>query len=379
MTESRSAFDGIKKDSASYYVLLNKDEIIAKFHVNDFYDQIEIDSVEKELPFWISDLSSFMVNRRAPKHRENIEKLLDISGCSTTKGFLDVTHALSLIDTFWVKPADSQLSWEDVSLYDHPFDEAIAMTAFEGGLHGRDFSSTSPEYGTDGSFAKCWIRENEQIKLLKRGSSGARNAGLEPYSEYYSSQLIRAFTNDFVSYDLRSRNGRICSVCDIFTSEQYGFLPYAAVSMGNSTYNSVIKRYDELIGGGNFAKMMFIVDAVILNEDRHTNNFGFLVDNDRQEIIAPAPLFDHNVAMLPYAEKEDFENVEEYLKQKGPRLSREWLKTAAYCMTSECKKALINLHGFEFERHPKYNWQEWRIKAMEQLINQNIETILSYI
>lgn len=379
MTKKMSAFDNTKKDSVSYYVLLNKDIEIAKFHVNENSNIIKIDSVEKELPFWISDLGTFIVNRRAPKHRENMKKLLDISGCNTTKGFLEVTHALSLIDTFWVKSADSQLSWDDVSLYDHPFDEAIAKTAFEGGLHGRNFSSTSPEYGTDGSFAKCWIRENEQIKLLKRGSSGARNAGLEPYSEYYSSQLIKAFTNDFVPYDLRSRNGRICSVCDIFTSEQYGFLPYAAVSVGNSTYNSVIKRYDELIGGGNFARMMFIVDAVILNEDRHTNNFGFLVDNDKQEIVASAPLFDHNIAMLPYAEEDDFENIAEYLEQKGPRLSREWLEPAADCMTPECKKALINLHGFKFERHPKYNWPEWRIEAMEQLINQNIEIILSYL
>lgn len=267
-----------------------------------------------------------------------------------------------------------------MSLFSHPFDEAVAKTAFEGGLHGRDFSNTSPEYGTDGSFAKCWVREDDQIKLLKRGSSGARNAGLEPYSEYYASQLIEAFTDDFVPYDLGSRSGRICSVCNIFTSEQYGFLPYAAVgNRGNSTYLNVIKRYDELIGCGDFAKMMFIIDAVILNEDRHTNNFGFLVDNERQEIVAPAPMFDHNIAMLPYAEEEDFEKVDEYLKQKGPRLSQDWIGPAVDCMTSKCKKALINLHGFKFKKHLRYNWPDWRIEAMEQLINRNIETVLDLL
>lgn len=76
-----------------------------------------------------------------------------------------------------------------MSLYTHPFNEVIAKTAFEGGLHGRQLSTTSPEYGTDGSFAKCWIREGGQIRLLKRGSSGAGNAGLEPYSEFYAGQL----------------------------------------------------------------------------------------------------------------------------------------------------------------------------------------------
>ena len=36
--------------------------------------------------------------------------------------------------------------------------EKIAKTAFEGWLHGRNLSTTSPHYGTDVSFANCWIR-----------------------------------------------------------------------------------------------------------------------------------------------------------------------------------------------------------------------------
>jgi len=43
--------------------------------------------------------------------------------------------------------------------------EKIAKTAFEGGLHGRHLSTTSPEYGTDGSFAKCWIRLPYAVRL----------------------------------------------------------------------------------------------------------------------------------------------------------------------------------------------------------------------
>lgn len=30
-----------------------------------------------------------------------------------------------------------------------------------------------------------------------------------------------------VSYGLRTHNSGVCSVCDIFTSEDYGFIPYA--------------------------------------------------------------------------------------------------------------------------------------------------------
>lgn len=360
------------------YLLMNKDVIVAHFHVDEFIDSVEIDSAEMELPDWMQNLRTFITNRRAPKSRENIEQLLKESGCDTIKGYLDISHALSLVDTFWVKPKDSKLVWEDVSLYTHKFNETIAKTAFEGGQHGRHLSDTSPEYGTGGSFAKCWIRENDSIKLLKRGSSGARNAGLEPYSEFYASQLVKEFTDSYVDYGLRSRSGRICSVCDIFTSEEFGFLPYAAVETGNSSFRTVIERYESM-GFGGFARTMFIVDAVILNEDRHKNNFGFLVDNEKQKIVAPAPLFDHNIALLPYGEEEEFGNIDEYLSRKGPKLSNDWLKTAAYCMTPAAKKALIRLKGFSFERHDRFNLPEWRLDALEELINQNIEEILSYV
>ena len=71
--------------------------------------------------------------------------------------------------------------------------------------------SFSPAPTTNGSFAKCWIREGEHfpgdIKMLKRGGSGFANFGLEPYSEYYASQLVSRFTNNYVNYDLRSVGG----------------------------------------------------------------------------------------------------------------------------------------------------------------------------
>ncbi len=363
------------KMETSYY-LLNKNNILATFHVEPMLQEAVIDQQFIQLPEWFGDLGTFISNRRAPKHRENMKELLRLGGCDTLKGFLDISHALSLVDTFWVKPTDSTLCWEDLSLYSHPFNETIARTAFEGGLHGRQFSTTSPEYGTDGSFAKCWIREDGTIKMLKRGSSGARNAGLEPYSEYYASQLVGAFTKEFVRYDLRAHESRLCSVCDIFTSETYGFLPYAAVDRGNSTALSVLRKMREL-GLEAEIRMMFVADAVILNEDRHKNNFGFIVNNKTQTIEGMAPLFDHNISLLPYAEEEDFAKIDEYLSEKGPRLGDDWIPTANYCLDSKLRRILVNLSDFRFKRHPKYNLPEWRLEALEKLIHKNIERILA--
>lgn len=360
-----------------HFVLLNRDEVLASFHVDEKFDTITIDNVFWNTPDWITDLETFISSRRAPKHRENIKELLRLSGCDTILGFLQISHALSLIDTFWVKPVNSNLTWCDVSLYTHDFNEVIAKTAFEGGLHGRELSTTSPEYGTDGSFAKCWIRENGDIKLLKRGSSGARNAGLEPYSEFYSTQIIKAFTDEFVPYDLRSVNGRVCSVCPIFTSEEFGFLPYAAIDKGNTTLRQVLKNMSRY-GLEEKAKKMFVIDAVILNEDRHKNNFGFIINNKTQEIVDMAPLFDHNISLLPYAEEEEFKDIDEYMEQKGPRLADSWVRSAAMCLTSDIRKVLIDLMDFEFEKHAKYNLPDWRLDYLNKIVRKMINDILNF-
>ena len=368
---------GVQTDSGKEFYLLNKNKLLARFHVEGtgVLEIIKIDKQFETVPEWLGDLRAFIGNRRAPKKRENIARLLEMSGCDTIYGWLSITHALSLVDTYWVKPAGSCLAWEQVSLYTHDFNEVVAKTAFEGGLHGYDLSTTSPEYGTDGTFAKCWIRENNIIKLMKRGSTGARNAGLEPYSEFYTSQIARELCLSHVDYGLRSHDGRVCSVCPAFTSEEIGYLPFAAVGSKLNELAYVIELFDSY-GLREEAVNMFIFDAVIFNEDRHKGNFGFTINNDTNEIIGMAPLFDHNIAMLCYAEQEDFNQIDSYLAEKGPKIGNTFVGDAKALLYPGMRKKLQNLYGFKFERHAKINLPEERLDALERVINRQIKLIL---
>lgn len=119
-------------------------------------------------------------------------------------------------------------------------------------------------------------------------------------------------------------------------------------------------------------------DAVILNEDRHKNNFGFIVDNRTQEIVGMAPLFDHNVSLLPYAKEGEFGYGGDYLRRKGPRIGDDWVRTAAMCLDVKARKDLIQLSDFRFERHAKYNLPDWRLDDLEKLIHTVIRKILSF-
>lgn len=61
-------------------------------------------------PIGCRNLSSFLARRKAPQHRKHIQPLLEQYGRDDLEGFLQVTHALSLNNTFWVRKAGSSLT-----------------------------------------------------------------------------------------------------------------------------------------------------------------------------------------------------------------------------------------------------------------------------
>ncbi|MDO4545885.1 MAG: HipA protein, partial [Bacillota bacterium] len=271
------------------FLLMNKDREILSFKtIKNKYGSVNFEIISEKNephPLGFENLADWLEKRQAPKHRAHIERLLRVCGCYDLDGFIRVTRAMTLNDTFWIKPEKSGLVWNEVSLYQNPFNDTIAKIAFEGGLYGEGFSTTSPEFGTDGTYAKCWIRKDDKdIYLLKRGTSGARNAGLEPYSEYYASQVSGQICKDHISYDLVKHHGKLASSCKLFTSEKTGFVPIWK-ALGKTSDPEKLLSYFDSIGSGEAFRRMVVFDALILNTDRHTGNYGVLVDNDSQEVL----------------------------------------------------------------------------------------------
>lgn len=139
-------------------------------------------------------------------------------GGKTKSGFIALTHCLSLTDTLWVKSDHEDVSWDKVNLYENKFDEVISKLSFDAqaadcgvldnfllckrreaaygnGLFSIQMSTTSPELTTDGAYDKCWLNEDDGIHLIKTGSDGARNTGLEPYGEVLASQVFEKVCN----------------------------------------------------------------------------------------------------------------------------------------------------------------------------------------
>ncbi|MBQ6329901.1 MAG: XRE family transcriptional regulator, partial [Kiritimatiellae bacterium] len=237
-------------------------------------------------------LWTWLRHRTVPKHRHYIQMMLGNIGITRmeTRAIIEMCKGLSLNDVHWVVPDNFKGSWKDCNLYENKFSKTLAVMAFTGGFHGefdpQKEETTSPEFTTNGMLAKCWRRNDEGIFLYKSGTEGAANTGFEPYSEYYAAQVAEAMGLAHVPYGLEKFKGRLCSTCPLFTSDKYGYVPAGRV----------VSR-EEALADPRFAEIFFF-DAIIFNTDRHMGNFGYLVNNDTNEIVGPAPIFDNGYGLF---------------------------------------------------------------------------------
>ena len=117
------------------YQLMNKDKVVATYEEEkrlDDYRYTEIERLDGYVPYGFVDINDWIDGRQIAKHRTSIERLMRELGLTTRHDFISMARCLALTDTFWMKRADEDISWNDVSLYRNPFDDVIARIAFDG-------------------------------------------------------------------------------------------------------------------------------------------------------------------------------------------------------------------------------------------------------
>ena len=360
------------------YVLMNQDAPMLDFlcRRNEFGEPqfSEIQWHTDRRPIGYHSLAAFLVRRKAPKHRKHIRELLEQYGCGDLEGFLQATHALSLNDTFWVCKADSSLTWAEVSLYTNTFSESISQTAFDGTIRETDLSALSPEFGTDGYYAKCWVRKEGGIQLYKIGST---HYEIEPLSEFLASQLAAELCPNAVPYDLDFCHGKLISKCPLFTSERVGLVKTSTVFGGMEKPIPELLHFFAGIGAGDAFRRMCVLDALILNVDRHYGNFGVLFDTETMEIQGMAPVFDHNRSLLPALDNDQLAKPEWYLRHCRSRLGADFILTARGLLTEDIRKDLLRLRDFAFQQHPRIHAEQERLDALTAIMQNQIQQIIS--
>lgn len=374
------------------YILKNKDMDVLKFEVvSNLRDpEVNIISVNPDqkalLPLDLKEnnesLARWLKNRTIPRNRAFVNAFLAKCGLSINRpmDIISVSKGLSLNDCFWVVPEDFDGTFEENNLYDNPFNTILSYIAFTGtGSSARTSLHSSPEFTTNGMLPKCWRRLKGKVMLFKGGTTGAANTGNEPYSEFYAAQIAKQMGLNHVPYTLGKWKGIICSVCELFTSKEYSYIPVGRfVTSGG--FEAVIEFYRNL--GDRFYNEfvdMIVFDAVVCNTDRHYGNFGFLVDNETNQIAAPAPLFDHGNALFNLAGMAcwmDEKELEEYIAALQPAVYDDFIGTAKELMGERQREQLRHLLTFQINPHHTYNLPARRRKLIEKQIQKRARQLL---
>ena len=327
-------------------------------------------------------IESWVRHRAIPKNRAFVSTFLARSGLSVNRplGVIAVCKGLSLGDCYWVVEAGNSDIFDKVNLYENRMSRLLAQIAFTGyGSSPRGGFSSSPEFTTNGALPKSWRRINGRVYLYKGGTTGAANAGFEPYSEYYASDVAQALGVDAVPYELHMWKGILCSACELFTSLERSFVPAANV-VREGGFSAVADYYSKL--GGSYVQAlsdMVAYDALICNTDRHFNNFGFLVDSRTNEIVAPAPLFDHGNSLFYQGYGDDWadaEHLSTYASALAPCAYDDFFDAAKELMTRETRAKVRGMLGFEFARKPVKGFPPRRLGLIEGQIRMRARELL---
>lgn len=327
-------------------------------------------------------IAKWLKSRTIPKNRAYVHNFLSKCNLSLNRpmNIIKVSKGLSLNDCYWVVEEGFSGTFEKYNLYDNRFSRVLALIAFTGyGSSVRSSLASCPEFTTNGMLPKCWRRVNGEIKLYKGGTSGASNTGNEPYCEYYAAQIAKELGISAIDYGLSKWKGALCSTCVLFTSKEYAFLPVGKV-VTSGGMEAVASYYEKM--GAAYAKAladMLVLDAIICNTDRHFGNFGFLVDNRTNEIVAPAPLFDHGNSLFNFAGKDDLASdaaLTAYAQTLMPCVYDDFIGTAKAVLTPEHREGLRHLLNFRFKRHSLYNLPKERLVLLEKQVQKRAGELL---
>ena len=288
------------------YEIINMDyaPLILKYYYDEDNDALML----------LRRLSEWFKGRGIPSWRDKLDLLLHRLNISAPNELLDKAFGLSLSDQYWLKPFDLDVCYDDINFFDNDFDYKEFMEASlskNSKVITKESSLKTPNNTTDGMLKKAWIIE-DGIRYLLKG--GYKNEQLQPFNEVLASEICRRLGFSHVEYTLDTYKDTVVCICPCFITKDTELVTCYQIRNNMPRYDS-IKDYEEYIqnleeNGIKKAREklenMYILDFLIMNEDRHLNNFGIIRDVNTLEWLDVAPIFDNGQSLnIEYYNEEE--------------------------------------------------------------------------
>ena len=312
-------------------ILMNKNTKVlsAEYHSSlgvftDIYDIYDIDFAPVILKNVYNKqenlkviLSNWFKGRGIPLWRDDLDLLLAKLNISAPTELLDKAFGLSLSDQYWIKPYDSRIEYKDINFFEHDFKdtEFIDATFSNNTETSTKISLISPNNTTDGRLKKTWIIDGNKRYLLK---GGYKNEVLQPFNEVLASMISKRLGFNYVSYNLEIVKDKVVSKCECFIDKNTELVSAYQILYNNCDKDNAYETYIDLLekkgikDARSSLENMFILDYIMLNEDRHLNNFGIIRNVETLDWIGTAPIFDtgESLNIIDYSDEEVIINGE---------------------------------------------------------------------
>lgn len=281
----------------------------APYILKSFYVENELN----DTPFR-TNLSEWFKGRGIPSWRDKLDLLLHRLNINAPSELLDKAFGLSLSDQYWIKPYDWEVKYDDINFFDNDFEYSEFLEASlskNSRIIANEKSLKTPNNTTDGMLKKAWIIENDTRYLLK---GGYKNELLQPFNEVLASEICRRLGFDHVPYTIDTYKDLIVSKCPCFINKDTEFITCYQIKNDMKKHNNE-EDYEDYINileenGIESARIklenMYILDFLIMNEDRHLNNFGIIRDVSTLKWLDVAPIFDNGQGLkIEYYDEEE--------------------------------------------------------------------------
>ncbi len=310
------------------YILMNKNTevLVAEYDtlLKGFNELIEIKNIDYA-PIIIKNscqanqkdnaileqLTNWFKGRGIPSFRDDLDLLLAKLNVTTAEELLDKALGLSLSDQYWIKPYDSNIEYKDINFFEHDFNSAdfTNITFSDSNDYSSKISLISPNNTTDGRLKKTWIIDNHKRYLVK---GGYKNEVMQPFNEVLASMICERLGFYHTKYQIDVIANKIVSKCECFVNTDTELIPAHQILHNNCQKENAYEDYINILENNGIAKArekiedMFILDYIIMNEDRHLNNFGIIRDVNTLRWLDVAPIFDNGQALniLDYNDEE---------------------------------------------------------------------------
>lgn len=249
-----------------------------------------------------STLNEWWTDRSIPTSRSGVRQALETLNLSDTKMLLTKCFGLSLSDHYWIRPFErTDIAWKDINFFNNPFSEDIGDILLGKAVEKDNFDFSSPDNTSDGCLKKRWKIIDGKRCLIK-GGSGIRQ---QPFNEKIATIVMQRLNIPHIPYDVIFVDDEPYSVCENFVTTDNELIPaWRMLKLANKPND--VSFYQHFVNCCNsvgvknvelFLDQMIVLDYIILNEDRHFNNFGLLRDPETLEYVSFAPMYDNGTSL----------------------------------------------------------------------------------